>query len=96
VFGLLIYEREFLHDLARIICRMRVDEVRKKGPRYFPPNSTDRRIEWIQENPRLCLVRAQKLSRTRGISLSHFNDAVRNDSVGKSISLPLSLLVSVD
>jgi hypothetical protein len=59
---------------------MRYDpNFRKEEPRYFPPHRTDRRIEWTQENSGYDLFEPRSAAAQLGVSLTYFNDAVRND-----------------
>jgi hypothetical protein len=52
---------------------------RKEAPRYFPPDKTDRRIEWVQQNPGYDLYEPKSAACQLGISVSYLNYSVRND-----------------
>jgi hypothetical protein len=82
--GYLIHEREFLETLARvrcIVCGWMVSDpnFRKEEARYFPADSTDRRIEWRQQDPGYDLYEPKSAACQLGISVSHLKDSVRND-----------------
>jgi hypothetical protein len=54
--GYLKFEREVLDDPARYYCingcwSVTDPKFRKEEPRYFPPDRTDKRIEWRQRHP---------------------------------------------
>ena len=82
--GYLIYEREFAETPARfhcIACGWMVSDpnFRKEEPRYFPPDRTDRRIEWRNENPGYDLYEPGSASCQLGISVSFLRYSVRHD-----------------
>ena len=53
---------------------------RKEQPKYFPPDSVDRRIGWRQENPGFDLYEPTSAAYQLGISESYFKNAVKSDS----------------
>jgi hypothetical protein len=82
--GYLMYEPELMETPARIKCAacawMIYDpRFRNEQARYFPPDSTDRRIEWRQENPGYDLYDPGSAACQLGISASFFRYSVRND-----------------
>jgi hypothetical protein len=83
--GYLIHEAEFMDTPARLKCTacgwMLCDpNFRKEEPRYFPPDSVDKRIEWQQEHPGYDLYDPRSAACQLGISVSFLKDSVRNDS----------------
>ncbi len=83
--GYLKQEPEFLESPARLSCVscgwMKYDpNFRKEQPRYFPPDSVDRRIGWQQKNPGYNLYDAKSAAYQLGTSVSHLKDSIRNDS----------------
>jgi hypothetical protein len=82
--GYLVCELEFVETPARLKCTacgwMLYDpNFRKEGPRYFPSDSVDRRIEWRQENPGYDLYEPKSAACQLGISVSFLNDSIRED-----------------
>jgi hypothetical protein len=78
--GYLIHEPELLETPARvkcIVCGWMVYDpsFRKEETRYFPADSTDRRIE----NPGYDLYEPKSAACQLGISVSYLKDSVRND-----------------
>jgi hypothetical protein len=60
---------------------MRYDpNFRKEQPRYFPPDSVDRRIGWRQENPGYDLYEPKSAAYQLDTTVSHLKDCVRSDS----------------
>jgi hypothetical protein len=60
---------------------MRCDpNFRKEKPRYFPPDSVDRRIEWRQEHPGFDLYEVDSAASQLGIGVSHLKYSIRTDS----------------
>jgi hypothetical protein len=53
---------------------------RKEQPKYFPPDSVDRRIEWRQKNPDYDLYEAKSAACQLGISVSFLRYSVQQDS----------------
>jgi hypothetical protein len=53
---------------------------RTEEERYFPSDSTDRRIEWRNENPGYDLYEPKSAACQLKISVSYLKDSVRNDS----------------
>jgi len=52
---------------------------RKEAQRYFPPDGTDRRIEWRQMNPGFDLYEPNSAACQLNISVSFLKYSVRND-----------------
>jgi hypothetical protein len=82
--GYLVYEPEFLEIPARVKCMacgwtVSDPRFRKEEPRYFPPDSTDKRIEWQQENPGYDLYEPKSAAAQLGISVSFLKDSIRED-----------------
>jgi hypothetical protein len=83
--GYLKHEPEFLESPARLSCIacgwMRYDpNFRKEQPRYFPPDSVDRRIGWRQENPGYDLYEPKSAAYQLDTTVSHLKDCLRSDS----------------
>ena len=77
--------REFLDIPARIKCiacgwMVSDPNFRKEEARYFPPDKTDRRIEWRQQNPGYDLYEPKSAACQLGISISFLRYSVRTDS----------------
>jgi hypothetical protein len=53
---------------------------RKEKARYFPADSTDRRIEWRNENQGYDLYEPKSAACQLRISVSYLKDSVRNDA----------------
>jgi hypothetical protein len=53
---------------------------RKEKPRYFPPDSVDRRIDWQQQYPGYDLYEPKSAACQLGISVSFLKESIRNDS----------------
>jgi hypothetical protein len=82
--GYLVYEPEFLEIPARVKCMacgwtVSDPRFRKEEPRYFPPDSTDKRIEWQQEHPGYDLYEPKSAACQLGISVSFLKDSIRED-----------------
>ena|SRR5215471_4334244 len=82
--GYLVYEPEFTEIPARFHCIacgwMRSDpNFRTEEPRYFPPDSVDRRIEWQQENPGYDLYEPRSAACQLKTSVSFLKDSIRED-----------------
>jgi hypothetical protein len=80
-----MYEPALLETPARYRCTMcgwMIDDpnFRKEKARYFPADSTDRRIEWRNENQGYDLYEPKSAACQLGISVSYLKDSVRNDS----------------
>jgi hypothetical protein len=52
---------------------------RKEQPRYFPAESTDKRIGWQQDHPGYDLYYPSSAAAQLGISESFFRESVKND-----------------
>jgi hypothetical protein len=52
---------------------------RTEEERYFPSDSTDRRIEWRQQNPGYDLYEPKSAACQLKTSVSYLNFSVRND-----------------
>ena len=83
--GYLCYEPEFMDTAARVKCiacgwMMSDPNFRKEEPRYFPPDSVDKRIEWRQENPGYDLYEPKSAACQLGISVSFLKYSIRTDS----------------
>ena len=88
--GYLIYEREFTETPARyycFACGWMVDDpnFRKEEPRYFPPDRTDKVIEWQQQHPDYDLYCTGSAAAQLGISESFFRFSVKKDSAAPVI-----------
>jgi hypothetical protein len=60
---------------------MRYDpNFRKEQPRYFPPDSVDRRIGWRQENLGYDLYDPKSAAYQLGTSVGNLKESVRSDS----------------
>ena len=84
--GYLQYEPEVSDTPARIKCLvcawMLYDpKFREEEPRYFPPNTIDRRIEWRQQYPGYDLYEPKSAASQLGISVSFLRYSVRRDPV---------------
>jgi hypothetical protein len=82
--GYLSYEPELLETPARITCIacgwMRSDpNFRKEEPRYFPPDRTDKLIEWQQQYPGYDLYYPRSAASQLRISENFFRWSVKND-----------------
>jgi hypothetical protein len=53
---------------------------RQEKPRYFPPDSVDKRIGSQKERPGFDLYEADSAAYQLHISVSHLKDSIRNDS----------------
>jgi hypothetical protein len=76
--GCLIYEPELLETPARykcMACSWMVSDpnFRKEQPRYFPPDRTDKMIEWMQQTSGYDLYHPKSAAAQLGISESFFN-----------------------
>jgi DNA-directed RNA polymerase subunit RPC12/RpoP len=83
--GYLLYEPEFPETPARykcMACGWMVSDpnFRKEQPRYFPPDSVDKRIEWQREDPGYDLYEPKSAACQLGISESFFKYSVKHDS----------------
>jgi len=83
--GFLRQEPEFLEMPGRLTCIMcgwmvSDPNFRKEQPRYFPPDSVDRRIDWQQKHPGCDLYEAQSAASQLGISVSYLKYSIRTDS----------------
>jgi len=83
--GFLDYEPEFLDTPARvkcIACPWSVDDpnFRKEQPRYFPPDSVDRRIELRKEHPGYDLCEPKSAACQLNISASYLQYSVKHNS----------------
>src|SRR5688572_10514114 len=83
--GYLSYEPELLETAARYTCIscgwMRSDpRFRKEEPRYFPPDRTDKQIEWQQQYPGYDLYFPKSAAAQLGINDSYFRESVKADS----------------
>jgi hypothetical protein len=83
--GYLIYQPEFMETPARLKCMacgwmLSDPNFSKEKPRYFPPDSVDRRIEWRQKNPGYDLYEAKSAACQLGVSVSYLKDCIRRDS----------------
>ena len=82
--GYLLYEPEFMETPARfhcIACEWMVCDpnFRKEKPRFFPPDSTDRRIEWQQEHSGYDLYEPKSAACQLGISVSFLKYSIREE-----------------
>jgi hypothetical protein len=82
--GYLIYEPEILETPARLRCiacgwMLNDPSFRKEGPRHFPPDSMDKRVEWQQEHPGYDLYEPKSGACQLGISESFLKDSIRKD-----------------
>lgn len=82
--GYLQYEPEFMDTPARVKCMvcgwMLYDpSFREEGARYFPPDSTDRRIEWQQEHPGYDLYEPKSAACQLNISVSFLRCSIKHD-----------------
>jgi hypothetical protein len=76
--GYLKFEREFLDTPAQLTCincgwTLSDPDFRKEEPRYFPPDRTDKRIEWQQRHPGYDLYEPKSACAQLRIGLSFFN-----------------------
>jgi hypothetical protein len=83
--GYMIYEPELLETPAQIRCvgcawMVYDPNFRKEKPRYFPPDRTDKRIEWRQAHPGYDLYEPKSAACQLQISLSFLKYSVRHDS----------------
>ena len=83
--GYLTWEPEFMDTPARVHCiacawMVYDPRFRTEEERYFPSDSTDRRIEWRNENPGYDLYEPKSAACQLKISVSYLKDSVRNDS----------------
>jgi hypothetical protein len=83
--GYLICEPALLDDPARVRCvtgdwAFSDPNFRKEKPRYFPPESVDKKIGWQQEHPGYDLYDPRSAAAQLGISMSFLKYSVRNDS----------------
>jgi hypothetical protein len=58
---------------------------RKEQPRYFPPDRTDKLIEWQQQNSSYDLYSARSAAAQLGVSESFFRYSVKADSAAPVI-----------
>jgi hypothetical protein len=82
--GYVQYEPEFMDTPAWVKCiacgwMLNDPNFRKEKPRYFPPDSTDRRIEWRQEHPGYDLYKPKSAACQLGISVSFLKYSIRHD-----------------
>jgi hypothetical protein len=80
--GFLRQEPEFLEIPGRLTCIMcgwmvSDPNFRKEQPRYFPPDRTDKLIEWHQQNSGYDLYSARSAAAQLGISESFFRYSVK-------------------
>ncbi len=83
--GYLIWEPEFMETPARVHCiactwMVYDPKFRKEEARYFPADSTDRRIEWQQQNPGHDLYEQNSAACQLRISVSFLRYSVKQDS----------------
>jgi hypothetical protein len=88
--GYLVYEPEIMESAARYKCTacgwMVSDPgFRKEEPRYFPPDRTDKLIEWQQKNPGYDLYFPRSAAVQLGISESFFRYSVKTDATAPVI-----------
>jgi hypothetical protein len=82
--GYLTWEPEFMETPARVHCiacawMVYDPRFRTEEERYFPSDSTDRRIEWRQQNPGYDLYEPKSAACQLKTSVSYLNFSVRND-----------------
>jgi hypothetical protein len=82
--GYLLYEPEFMETPARYKCTacgwmVSDPNFRKEEPKYFPPDRTDKMIEWMQQNSGYDLYYPRSAAAQLGISESFFKYSVKND-----------------
>jgi hypothetical protein len=82
--GYLQHEAEFLEMPARLTCigcgwMLSDPNFRKEQPKYFPPDSVDRRIEWRQANPGFDLYEPSSAACQLNTSVSFLKHSIRHD-----------------
>jgi hypothetical protein len=82
--GCLVYEPEFTDTPARLHCiacawMLYDPNFRKEEARYFPADSTDRRIEWRDEHPGYDLYEPRSAACQLKVSLSFLRYSIRHD-----------------
>ena len=82
--GYLLYEPEFMETAARVKCTacgwaILDPNFRAEKPRYFPSDSTDKRIEWRQEHPGYDLYEPKSAACQLGVSVSFLKYSIRHD-----------------
>jgi len=82
--GYLIHKPELIDTPARLKCTscgwmLSDPNFRKDNPRDFPPDATDKRIEWRQAHPGFDLYEPRSAACQLGISVSFLRYSVRHD-----------------